>query len=69
MDSKSSIIVRPAKKEDCVEIIKLIQELAEHEKMPNAPKINAKGTKLLKNRRFLMTVRVTGYLKTFYNSN
>ncbi len=52
MASKSSIIVRPAKKEDCAEIIKLIQELAEHEKMPNAPKINATGTKLLKNRRF-----------------
>jgi hypothetical protein len=35
--------VRPATKEDCAEIIRLIQELADYEKMPDGPKIDAKG--------------------------
>ena len=42
MDFASSL-VRAAKKEDCSEIIRLIQELANYEKMPEGPKIDAKG--------------------------
>jgi hypothetical protein len=42
MDS-SSTLVRAAKKEDCAEIIRLIQELADYEKLPDGPKIDEKG--------------------------
>ena len=33
--------IRKATKDDCPEIIRLIQELADYEKMPDGPKINA----------------------------
>ena len=36
--------VRPAKREDCPELIRLIQELADYEKMPDGPKIGVEGS-------------------------
>ena len=38
---KDTFSVRKAKKEDCKEILRLIQELADYEKMPNGPRIGA----------------------------
>ena len=38
-----AITFRPAQREDCAEIIRLIQELADFEKMPDGPKIDEKG--------------------------
>merc|ERR1712156_585706 len=38
----SITILRPATKNDCIEIKRLIQELADYEKMPNGPKIDHK---------------------------
>lgn len=35
-----ALTVRPATREDCKDIIRLIQELADYEKMPDGPKIN-----------------------------
>ena len=37
----TTLSIRAAKKEDCQEIIRLIKELADYEKMPNGPKIDA----------------------------
>ena len=37
-----AITFRPAQREDCAEIIRLIQELADFEKMPDGPKIDQK---------------------------
>jgi len=45
MASSTSSFVRPANKTDCAEIIRLIKELAVYEKMPDGPKIDAKGNK------------------------
>ena len=38
-----NVIVREARKEDCSEIIKLIQELADYEKMSDGPTLTAKS--------------------------
>ncbi|XP_072935495.1 thialysine N-epsilon-acetyltransferase-like [Epargyreus clarus] len=40
--TKNIVVIRPAKKDDMVAVSALIQELADFEKMPNGPKINAK---------------------------
>jgi len=44
MASSTIYIVRPAKKEDCSEIARLIQELSDYEQLPDAPKIDPRGT-------------------------
>ncbi|KAE8751303.1 hypothetical protein FOCC_FOCC001874 [Frankliniella occidentalis] len=38
----SSLVVRDAKREDCKEVERLIQELADFERMPDGPQIDAK---------------------------
>ena len=43
MASPTSYVVRPAKKEDCAEIARLIQELSDYEQLPDAPKMDPKG--------------------------
>ncbi len=37
-------LIRLAEKDDCAEILRLIQELADYEKMSDGPKIGADGT-------------------------
>jgi len=46
-------IVRKATKDDCGAIHKLIQELADYEKMPDGPKIDAAGALSLKLHQYL----------------
>jgi hypothetical protein len=43
MSSTTTYVVRRAKREDCAEIARLIQELSDYEQLPDAPKIDPKG--------------------------
>merc|ERR1712241_21176 len=40
--NKMSFVIRKSTKNDCKEILTLIQELADYEKMPNGPKLTEK---------------------------
>ncbi len=42
-NTRPPVRVRVATKEDCAQIIRLIQDLADYEKMPDGPKIGAKS--------------------------
>ncbi len=43
MASTTTYAVRPAKREDCAEIARLIQELSDYEQLLDAPKIDPKA--------------------------
>ena len=59
-----NVIVREAKKEDCPEIIKLIQELADYENMSDGPTLTSKSNWFINLRNCIVSLFIICILET-----